>query len=176
MIPVLRTERLTLRGPRLDDFEPVAAFLGSERAAYVGGARPRHRAWTTFASLLGHWDLRGYGMWSLELRETGAFVGIVGLYDPEGWFAPEVGWWIVDPAVEGRGYAREAAIAARRYAYEVVGWREAFSVIAPENARSIALAERLGARLDRTVSTEAGGPALIYRHPSPETLRQEALR
>lgn len=176
MIPVLRTERLILRGPEARDFEPVAAFLASERAAHVGGVRPRHRAWITFAALVGHWELRGYGMWSLEVPATGAFVGMVGLYDPEGWFAPEIGWWIVAPAFEGKGYAREAAVAARRYAYEIVGWREAFSVIAPANLRSIALAERLGATLDRTVAADAGGPALIYRHPSPETLRQEALR
>jgi RimJ/RimL family protein N-acetyltransferase len=170
MIPVLRTERLTLRGPRLADFDPVAAFLGSERARYVGGARSRRVAWTTFASLVGHWELRGYGMWSVDETASGAFVGMVGLYDPEDWFAPEIGWWIVAPELEGRGFAREAALAARRYAYEIAGWRAAFSVIAPENTRSIRLAESLGATLDRRVDAEAGGPALIYRHPPPEAL------
>jgi RimJ/RimL family protein N-acetyltransferase len=169
MIPVMQTERLTMRGPRLGDFDPVAAFLDSDRAAHVGGRRRRRDAWRTFASLLGHWELRGYGMWSVDETATGAFVGMIGLYDPEDWFAPEIGWWIVDASREGRGYAREAALAARRYAYDIVGWREAFSVIAPENARSIRLAERLGATLDRTVGSEDGGPALIYRHPGPET-------
>jgi RimJ/RimL family protein N-acetyltransferase len=171
MIPVLATERLTLRGPRLADFEAVAAFLGSERARHVGGARARRLAGNTFAALVGHGELRGYGLWCVDETDTGRLVGMVGLYDPEDWFAPEIGWWIVEPAFEGRGYAREAAVAARRYAYDIAGWREAFSVIAPENARSIRLAEGLGATLDRTVSAEAGGPALIYRHPAPETLR-----
>ena len=171
MIPVLATERLTLRGPQVRDFEPVAAFLGSDRARYVGGKRSRRDAWRTFAALVGHWELRGYGMWSVEETATGAYVGMVGLYDPEGWIAPEIGWWIVTPEQEGKGFAFEAARAARRYAYQIAGWREVFSVIAPDNRRSIRLAERLGATLDREVGADdAAGPALVYRHPAPEVL------
>ena len=168
MIPVLATERLTLRGPLAADFEPIAAFLDSGRAAHIGGRRSRADAWRTFAVLVGHWELRGYGMWSVEERATGRLVGMVGLYYPEDWVAPEVGWWIVDAGAEGKGYAAEAAVAARRYAFDIVGWPAVFSVIAPENARSIRLAERLGATLDQTVTAPNGRPALIYRHPAPE--------
>jgi len=168
VIPVLTTERLSMRGPVAADFEPVAAFLDSDRAAWIGGRRNRADAWRTFAVLVGHWALRGYGMWSVDERATGAFVGMVGLYYPEDWLAPEVGWWIVDAECEGKGYACEAAVAARRYAFDIVGWPEVFSVIAPENARSIRLAERLGATLDRTVTAPNGRPASIYRHPAPE--------
>lgn len=168
MIPVLETERLTMRGPSAADFDPVAAFLDSDRAEHIGGRRSRADAWRTFAVLLGHWQLRGYGMWSLDDRASGRLVGLVGLYYPEGWMAQEVGWWIVDPAAEGKGYAYEAAVAARRYAFDIAGWPGVHSVIAPENARSIALAERLGATLDRTELAPNGRPAHIYRHPSPE--------
>jgi len=168
VIPVLTTERLSMRGPVAADFEPVAAFLDSDRAAWIGGRRNRAGAWRTFAVLVGHWALRGYGMWSVDERATGAFVGMVGLYYPEDWLAPEVGWWIVDPDCDGKGYACEAAVAARRYAFDIVSWPEVFSVIAPENARSIRLAERLGATLDRTVTAPNGRPASIYRHPAPE--------
>ena len=73
MIPVLATERLTLRGPQVRDFEPIAAFLASDRARYVGGKRSRRDAWRTFAALVGHWELRGYGMWSVEETATGAY-------------------------------------------------------------------------------------------------------
>ena len=111
MIPVLATERLTLRGPRAADFDAVAAFLGSERARYVGGPRSRRDAWLTFAGLVGHWELRGFGMWGVEETASGAYVGMVGLYDPEAWFAPEIGWWIVPPEQEGKGFAYEAALA-----------------------------------------------------------------
>ena len=168
MIPVLTTERLSMRGPVAADFEPVAAFLDSDRAAWIGGRRNRAGAWRTFAVLVGHWALRGYGMWSVDERATGAFVGMVGLYYPEDWLAPEVGWWIVDPDCDGKGYACEAAVAARRYAFDIVSWPEVFSVIAPENARSIRLAERLGATLDRSVTAPNGRPASIFRHPAPE--------
>ena len=96
---------------------------------------------------------------------------MVGLHYPEGWIAPEIGWWIVVPAQEGKGFAFEAALAARRYAYLVAGWPEAFSVIDPENARSIRLAERLGATARPPGRRrDAGGPALVYRHPAPEAL------
>jgi RimJ/RimL family protein N-acetyltransferase len=168
MIPVLTTERLTLRGPRLADFEPVAAFLASDRARYVGGPYHRLHAWRALAAVLGHWELRGYGMWAVEESSTGDLAGIIGVHNPEGWLAPEIGWWMVSPAHEGRGFAFEAAVVARRYAYTIVGWREAFSVIDPDNLRSIRLAERLGCRLDREDVTPTDKRVLVFRHPAPE--------
>jgi RimJ/RimL family protein N-acetyltransferase len=193
-IPRLETERLVLRGPGIQDFEALAAFLASDRGRMVGGPWNRPNAWRFLATLLGHWDLRGYGMWSVDVPATGAFVGQVGMWDPEGWIAPEIAWWIVAPEHEGKGFAFEAALAARRYAYDIAGWREAFSVIRPDNVRSIHLAERLGARLDRTQvppPNPGGAPRsarwwarwrprrarrraptaqLVYRHPGPEEL------
>ena len=167
MIPVLATERLTLRGPRAADFEAVADFLGSERARYVGGRRSRREAWLTFAGLVGHWELRGFGMWGVEETASGAYVGMVGLYDPEDWFAPEVGWWVVPPEQEGKGFPYEAALAARRYAYQIAGWREAFSVIDIDNARSIRLADLLCSAVVLTIQLETVINLLIYLHPAP---------
>jgi RimJ/RimL family protein N-acetyltransferase len=167
VIPVLATERLTLRAPRAGDFEAMAAFLASERARMIGGPFDRLAAWRALAASLGHWELRGYGMWALEETATGAFLGQVGMFNPEGWIAAEIGWWIADPEAEGRGFAHEAALAARRYAYDVAGWREAFSVIHPANVRSIRLAERLGATLDREQTVFDGETRLVYRHPAP---------
>jgi RimJ/RimL family protein N-acetyltransferase len=165
VIPVLTTGRLTLRAPRAEDFEAIAAFLASDRARYVGGPRSRFEAWRALAATLGHWELRGYGMWGVEVTATGAYVGQIGLYNPEGWIAREIGWWIAAPEHEGKGFAFEAAVAARRYAFRIAGWREAFSVIHPENHRSIRLAERLGAVLDREDTVHEGEPVLVYRHP-----------
>lgn len=170
-VPVIRTEHLTLREPRFSDFEDVAAFLASDRATGVGGPKDRYAAWTNFAAIMGHWQMYGYGLWGVEETDTGAYVGQIGLWTPEGWMAPEVGWWIVNAGFEGRGYAFEAAMRSRAYAYDTLGWSEAFSVIAPDNTRSIALAERMGATLDREDSTPSGKPALIYRHPAPEALQ-----
>lgn len=171
MIPVLRTERLTLRAPGAGDFEPIAEFLASDRSRYVGGPRIRIDAWRALAAMIGQWSLRGYGMWAVEETASGAYLGQVGMHDPEGWIAPEIGWWIVPPEREGQGFAYEAALAARRYAYLVAGWREAYSVIHPANARSIRLAERLGAVLDREDSVPGTGErVLVWRHPAPEAV------
>lgn len=167
MIPTLETERLLLRAPEMRDFEPVAAFFATERSRFVGGPRDRFATWRAFAATLGQWHLKGWGMWAVVIRESGRFAGMVGCHDPEGWLAPEIGWMIMDPEAEGRGYAFEAALAARAQAYGPFGWREAFSVIDLENHRSIALARRLGCALDREAEWE-GEPVGIWRHPGPE--------
>ena len=44
------------------------------------------------AVFVGHWALRGYGLWAAEERCTGKFVGRIGLWNPEGWPGLEVGW------------------------------------------------------------------------------------
>ena len=78
------------------------------------------------------------------------------------------GEWRVSWAPSDGGLLVRAALAARRYAYQIAGWREAFSVIDIDNARSIRLAERLGAAVVRTIQRETGSKVLIYRHPAPE--------
>ena len=168
MIPVIETERLVLRAPTMADFEAVAAFFATERARFVGGPRDRLQSWRSFAANIGCWHLKGHGMWAVEERATGRYLGQIGLNDPEGWVAREVGWILVDPATEGRGFAREAALAARGHAYGPLGWTKVFSVIDPDNARSLALAVRLGCTVDRSAVLPDGTTALIYRHPGPE--------
>ncbi|MEQ6201959.1 GNAT family N-acetyltransferase [Sulfitobacter sp. HNIBRBA2951] len=162
-IPVINTERLILRGPRESDFEAFAAFGASERSRWVGGPYPRIRNWGGFLATFGHWALRGYGMWMLEDRTTGATAGRVGMIYNDGWEEPELGWHIFD-GFEGKGMAYEAAEAARSYAATHYNLDGVISYIAPDNLRSIALAERLGATLER-VGTLLGHEAHIYRHP-----------
>jgi RimJ/RimL family protein N-acetyltransferase len=94
---------------------------------------------------LGQWELRGTGQWAVEERVTGDFLGRAGLHNPprEDWPAVEVGW-VLHPNYWGRGYATEAGRRAVQYACAELDVPELFSVILPENARSIALAQRLG--------------------------------
>lgn len=165
--PRLMTDRLCLRPVTPDDLSAFARFMASDRARFVGGPSKGYDAWRRFAVHLGHWRIRGYGMWIVERREDGAAVGQVGPWNPDGWVAPEVGWWLLDAAFEGHGYAREAAIAARAHAFDTLGWPAVYSVIAPDNARSIALARRLGAVEDREATTPDGQPVIVFRHPSP---------
>ncbi|MDB5658757.1 MAG: N-acetyltransferase, partial [Cypionkella sp.] len=72
---------------------------------------------------------------------------------------------------EGRGLAYEAALAARAHAYTALGWKTAISLIAAENLRSKALAQRMGCSLDGEFIHETFGVSQIWRHPAPENLQ-----
>ena len=163
-IPILETERLWLREFRpATDFEAYADFYASERTRFYGGPLNRDQAWRTIASMMGHWVMRGYGPWALEEKSSGDFCGIVGLYNPEGWPEREITWAITEPK-QRRGYAFEAAERAKAYARDELDWDTVASCIAAGNAGSIALAERMGARLHRRTSHERHGEMLVYRH------------
>jgi ribosomal-protein-alanine N-acetyltransferase len=169
VIPTLTTERLTLRAPRLDDLDAYAAFRSSARSVGVGGPYPREGAFDKLAAIVGHWQLRGYGRWMVADRDTDIPLGLVGIMYPDDWPEPEIAWSLFD-AAEGRGLAYEAALECRRYAYDVLGWETIISCTVPDNVRSIALAERMGAVLDGRYDHSEYGPLDIYRHPSREAL------
>ena len=170
-IPTITTERLTLRGPTAQDFEPHARFFADETRAWgFGGAENRNGAWRWFASSIGHWALRGYGYWTITDKESGAIYGITGLWHPEGWPEAELGWVAFEGA-EGKGIIYEAAHAARQYAYDQLGFGALPSYIMPGNDRSVALAERLGATFEGTFENVSHGTEMIYRHPAPEALK-----
>jgi RimJ/RimL family protein N-acetyltransferase len=158
----LNTPRLRLRQLAQTDLDGYAALCAdAEVMRYVGDRAPLSRddAWRQLAMLAGHWTLRGYGMWAVEERASGKFAGRVGLHFPEGWPDREVGW-ALSRAYWGRGYALEAASTALRIAFETLNWPRAVSLIAPQNQRSIRLAERLGERFDRDLLVRGNTIAL----------------
>lgn len=162
--PVLTTPRLTLRPYRIEDFEPVAAFLASERAQTMHGPFSREAAWAWFTNNVAQWSLYGYGGLMIEVR--GRTVGQVSINSGPQFPEPELGWFLFE-GNEGQGYATEAARALREFAYESAGLETIVTYCTPENRSSIAVAERLGAIAD----AEAPRPAesiLVYRHPSPD--------
>ena len=144
MAPVLFTPRLMLRPLNGDDFEAYAAFAADpEQMRYLGGAMSREVAWRDFTLRAGAWMTRGFSQFAVIERATGAWVGRIGPWQPEGWPGTEIGWGVAS-AFAGRGYAYEAACAAMDYAVDVLGWEEIIHTIVPDNRRSIRLAERLG--------------------------------
>ncbi len=169
--PVLRTERLILRAPGPRDWPAFRAMMASDRARFI---RPddfsEGQAWRAFGHVIGHWVLRGFGMFVFTAGDGDAAIGSAGPWFPAGWPEGEIGWSIWSAGAEGKGFAFEAARAARGYAYEVLNWDTAVSYIAPANRRSIALAERLGATRDPDAANPGDAPCLVYRHPVPETL------
>lgn len=147
----IETERLILRQFREEDFEAYAEICGdAEVMRYLGQFKPMDRAeaWRSMALHLGHWQLRGYGMWAVEEKATGRMIGRVGLWKPEGWPELEVGW-MLHRTCWGRGYATEAGRASLEAAFRVLGVDHVISVIVPENAASIRVAERLGEKFER---------------------------
>lgn len=169
-IPTLHTKRLTLRAPMPEDFDTFASFFTSERAKFVGGPATREQSWRMLATELGHWPLRGYGRWAATETETGAFVGIIGPWNPDGWPEAEIGWDLMN-GFEGKGYATEAAQAALTYAYDTLNWSTAISLVAPLNDGSRKVAQRLGAHRDGSFKHERHGTLEIWRHLSPADMR-----
>ncbi|GGE20727.1 Protein N-acetyltransferase, RimJ/RimL family [Gemmobacter megaterium] len=167
--PVLETERLILRAPQASDFEAFAQFFVTDRARHVGGPVERPQAWRAFGHLIGHWVMRGYGFFVFADRTSGLPLGSAGPWCPDGWPEPEIGWTVWAPEAEGKGMAHEAALAARAWAYGQLGWETAISLIAAENARSQALARRMGAVPERDADV-MGKPCVIWRHPSADAL------
>jgi RimJ/RimL family protein N-acetyltransferase len=168
----LQTERLILRRPEPGDYGAFRGFMTSERSKGLDGPLSIGATWRAFAAELGHWEMLGYGMWAVTIRGDNDAVALVGPWTPEDWPETEIGYMVLDPKVEGTGIAYEATKAAIAHAFDALNWRTAVSYIAPENVRSIALAQKLGAKLDINAPAPAAyGACLVYRHPDPEGQR-----
>lgn len=167
--PAIETERLRLRQHCVEDFDALAAFYETARSQFVGGPLSRAKVWRSFSSDVGQWVLLGFGAWAIENRETGAYMGQICLNHPEHFPEKEMGWLLWD-GFEGHGYAYEAALAVRNFAYGTLGWRTVVSYIDPGNSRSIKLAETLGAKREAGAPTPNNDPCLVFRHPSPDML------
>jgi RimJ/RimL family protein N-acetyltransferase len=142
--PVIHTERLLLRGIEQGDLDGWAELMGDpDSARFIGGVLNRAQAWRAMATFAGCWSLKGFGMFSVIEKSTGRWIGRLGPWQPEGWPGTEVGWSLLKSAW-GQGYAAEGAGAAIDWAFANLGWSEVIHVIDVANARSIALAERLG--------------------------------
>ena len=167
--PMLDSDTLILRGPDHRDIEPVIAFLQDEtRASGFGSIPERGNAWRWFATNVGHWHIHGYGYFTIETK-TGEIAGISGIWNPETWPEPEVGWVLFD-GYEGRGIAYEAACRVRRWAYQELGLTTLTSNIVPGNDRSVRLAARMGATYERSYHNSNMGENMLYRHPAPKAV------
>lgn len=178
MIPRLETERLILRGLTADDFDELAAFMADPDVARYLTGEPLSRAdaWRGLAVALGHWQLRGYGVWAVERKSDGVFMGRVGMINPEGWPALEIGWTLGKP-YWGQGYATEAARAAMRFAFMTQPVDSLISCIDLDNVPSQEVAKRLGESKCERRSLRIGGadfPVDIWRISRAEWQKRQS--
>ncbi len=167
-VPVLETERLRLRGHRVDDFANCAAMWADPVVVRhtVGKPLTEEESWRRLLGYVGHWALMGFGFWVAEDRATGRFVGEIGFVDykrdlkPSLKGVPEIGWVLASHA-HGKGFATEAVRA-------VLAWGDAHfdsprtaCIIAPENVTSIRVAVKCGYR-ELTRTTYKGKPTLMF--------------
>lgn len=172
--PLIETERLVLRRPDERDVGPWTAFFMDERSHFIRARveQSENMAWRMLAGVIGHWTLNGAGVFVFALKDAPeAGLGYAGPWFPKGWPEREIGWTIWSKANEGRGYVREAAFAARAFAYDALGWKTAVSYVDARNTRSVRLAEGLGAAPDWNAATPRGEQCVVFRHPAPEALQ-----
>lgn len=159
MIPTLTTERLTLRPPQPEDLSAYAAYCASDRTKLGGGPFTFEQARGFLETMIASWAAHGSGRFIMT--QNGEPIGHAGILHGD---EPELTWFIWNAASEGQGYAFEAAQAVLNWC-RAKGHPSLVSYIDPENARSIALAERLGAVLDPGAPRPNDDPCLVYRHP-----------
>jgi len=161
-IPVVDTERLILRGYREADLDALVAMAADPIVGphLTDGMLPvREACWRQLALWVGHWTIRGFGMWAVEERSSGTFIGRIGIWQPEGWPGTEVGW-LLGRAFWGHGYATEAARASLEWGFTHLEVPELVSLIRSDNEPSIAVAERIGERYRGQVPFRGGSTGL----------------
>ena len=168
MPPAVRgTERLVLRQWRESDLEPFARLNADpEVMRYFPAPLSREQSDAMVDRLSGHIEAEGWGMWALERRDTGEFIGFTGLGVPRQVlpFQPcvEVGWRLAATAW-GHGFATEAAREALRVGFDELGLTEIVAFTAVANSRSRAVMERLG--MVRDAAEDFDHPAVDVGHP-----------
>ena len=172
-VPILETERLKLRGHRIDDFPDCVAMWADPIVTRHIRDTPftEEETWTRLLRFVGHWAMLGFGYWAVQEKQAGRFIGEVGFADykrdlkPSLKGIPEIGWVFASHA-HGRGYATEAVRAVIAWGDAHFGAVRTACIIAPENVASIRVASKCGYReFHRT--TYHGQPALLFaRDPS----------
>jgi RimJ/RimL family protein N-acetyltransferase len=167
-VPILDTERLRLRGHRLEDFADCAAMWADPAVTRFIGGKPlsEEDSWAKFLRYTGHWSFLGFGYWVAEEKATGKFVGEIGFADykrelePSLKGVPEIGW-VLASAAHGSGFATEAVLAAVAWGDRHFTGARTACIIAPENLASIRVAEKCGYRLSQA-TTYKGQPTLMF--------------
>ena len=161
----IETERLLLRQFRDEDWKALHHYYSSAQATKftVGREFTEGETWRTMCTMIGHWQIRGYGPYAIEEKASGNVLGTAGFWFPNDWPSPEIKWALA-PEYWGKGYASEAARAVQKTGLDYLPDVSLISFIHADNQASIQLALAVGAHLEEEVLFR-GGNWHIYRHP-----------
>lgn len=165
--PQIETERLLLRRWRDADREPYAAMCADPRVMeFFPSTQTRAQADAGIDRQNAHIDRHGFGLWALEERSSGEFLGFTGLMHVgfAATFTPavEIGWRLAH-CQWGKGYAREAAMASLDHGFGPLGLAEVVSFTFVGNQRSQRVMTRIGMR--RQPDGDFDMPTLPNGHP-----------
>ncbi|MBL4892991.1 MAG: GNAT family N-acetyltransferase [Rhizobiaceae bacterium] len=171
--PILETARTIMRCPQLQDFDASAKMWADPKVVEFISDKPftPEESWARLLRNIGHWHALGYGGWTVEDKQTGEFLGHVGLGDlkrniaPELDELPEIGWVLATSAY-GRGIATETVKVAIEWADKNLIAPKTFGVFAPEHEVSQRVAQKCGFENMMTTSYH-GQPALIMTRDRP---------
>jgi RimJ/RimL family protein N-acetyltransferase len=165
----VETARLLLRVPELADAEALMGIFWDPEVVeqkQVTLSEPPgglDLALKNTDDMVGQWERRGYGQWSVVEKATGYVIGVVGFYHPQrSWPGVDLGW-LIHRSRWGHGFATEAATAALQWLWESTRIDHVVSLIAPGDARSIRIATKIGERFERAgVDPVHGEPVHVY--------------
>lgn len=148
------TDRLVLRPQTIDHFDvwyPMYADPQIFQLENAPGFTPEE-AWNRILRNIGHWATFGYGIFSVFSKADGAFLGETGLAHfhrdvDENFASCAEASWVISRANQGKGIAKEAALAAHRWFVASFAPDKTICLIASNNAASISVAEHVGYRL-----------------------------
>ena len=172
--PTIETERLLLRGHRLEDLADCTRMWGNPDVVRYIGAKPfsREEVWARLLRYAGHWQWMDFGFWALQEKATGVFAGELGFaefkreIDPPSEGMPEAGW-VLAPEAQGKGYATEAVRAATAWGDVHLGSKRTVCLIHPENSKSIRVAGKCGFKEFQRTSYR-GEPATVFERLTSE--------
>lgn len=160
----ITTKRLLFRRPVGSDLPFYTQYCLSDRTRFVGGPFTKVQAFEKLASMIGHWELRGFGRFVFLERETKRPLGHFGalqlcLSEP-----PEITWTLWNEEDEGKGFATEAGTAFKSHALGAFGFSSLVAHVHRDNVASRCLAERLGGELDLEAVPPSWLPeSVLYR-------------
>lgn len=166
-IPTLETDRLLLLPP-CEQAEDVYRrfYTDADASRAYSGPLSAGAAWSRLASDLGSWHLQGFGVWLIQRKAEGDFVGTCGFWQGKAW-PRELTWWLL-PEFRGAGIANEASIAAIAHAYRVFKWEAVETYMSDQNQLAQALVQRLGGQKVGRQTFPDGLERDLYRIPDSD--------